>query len=429
LTAAEKERIYLDKLGGLSLAEIAAALGCSVATVRKWWRYARDHGRTGLQTIRHGRPATGLLSRFAPQVTIRALALKREHRRWGPNRVLVELRRDPTLSAFVLPSPSRLAVLFRTECPECVGVRPPKRPALIRPPRPSAVHECWQLDAQEGIHLADGTVATVCTIREPVGAAILTSRAFDVTTSGRYRKLTWQEVRSVIRSAATEWETLPDAIQTDNEVCLAGQPTDPAPSQLTLWLAGLGVVHRFIRPGQPTDQAQIERTHRTLDNFTDIPDGLPDLASLQQRLDAEREQYNTLFPAAASDCAGQPPLLAHPELRQPCRPYHPEWERQLFEEQRVYDYLATIPLERKVSKVGQIQLGGRSRGVGRAYVGQTLAVGCDPHTHEWVVRMADGSEVARLPVQGVDVTSLTGLPDEPPAEALPIQLTFPWFVA
>jgi transposase InsO family protein len=429
LTPAEKERIYLDKLRGCTLPELATELGCSVATVRKWWRYARDHGRMGLQSTRRGRPATGLLSRFAPQVTIRALALKREHRRWGPNRVLVELRRDPTLSAYALPSPSRLAVLFRTECPDCVGVRPPKQPALFPPPRPSAVHECWQLDTQEGIHLADGHVASVCTIRDPFGAAILSSRAFDVTTSGRYRKLTWQEVRSVIRSACSEWETLPDAIQTDNEVCLAGQPTDPAPSQLTLWLTGLGVVHRFIRPGQPTDQAQIERTHRTLDNFTDIPDGLPDLASLQQRLDAEREQYNTLFPAAASDCAGRPPLIAHPELRQPRRPYRLEGERQLFDEQRVYDYLASVGLERKVSQVGQIQLGGRSRGVGRAYGGQTLAVRCDPHSHEWVVRTGDGSEVARLPIQGVDVTSLTGLPDEPLAEALAIQLTFPGFVA
>jgi len=299
----------------------------------------------------------------------------------------------------------------------------------LPPPRPGSVHECWQLDAQEAIHLVDGTVATVCTIREPVGAAILGSRAFDVTSSGRYRKLTWQEVRSVIRSAATEWETLPDAIQTDNEVCLAGQPTDPAPSQLTLWLAGLGVVHRFIRPGQPTDQAQIERTHRTLDNFTDIPDGLADLECVQQRLDAEREQYNTLFPVAASYCAGRPPLLAHPDLRQPRRPYRPEWERQLFEEQRVYDTLASVVLERKVSKVGQIQLGGRSRGVGRTYAGQTLMVRCDPHSHEWVIRTADGNEVTRLPVQGMDVTSLTGLPDQPSAEALPIQLAFPWFVA
>ena len=56
LTPAEKERIYLHKLRGRTLRAIAADLGCAVATVRKWWRYARAHGRKGLQTSRCGRP-------------------------------------------------------------------------------------------------------------------------------------------------------------------------------------------------------------------------------------------------------------------------------------------------------------------------------------------------------------------------------------
>lgn len=73
-------------------------------------------------------------------------------------------------------------------------------------------------------------------------------------------------------------------------------------------------------------------------------------------------------------------------------------------------------------------MGGCSRGVGRAYAGQTLLVRCDGHTHEWVVRTAEGSEVTRLAIQGVDVSSLTGLPDEPSVKAQPIQLTLPWLV-
>ena len=97
--------------------------------------------------------------------------------------------------------------------------------------------------------------------------------------------------------------------------------------------------------------------------------------------------------------------------------------------QRVSDYLATIELERKVSRVGQIQLAGRSLGVGRTYAQQKLAVRCDRDTHEWVVRTADGIEVARLAMHGVDVASLTDLPDTPAVEVAPIQLTLPWFVA
>jgi transposase InsO family protein len=429
LTPAERQHIYRAKLRGCTLPEIAAELNCSLETVRKWWRHAREHGRSALALTQRGRPPTGILSHFAPSVITHALALKRANPRWGPDRVRVELQHQQALYGLALPSRSRLALLFKTECPECVGLRRPKQPPVPAPSRPTAVHECWQLDMQEGIHLANGRVATICTIRDVVGAAILTSQAFDVTNGRRYRKLRWQEVRQVIRNACTGWETLPDAIQTDNEVCLAGQPSDPLPSQLTLWLIGLGVVHRFSRPRQPTDQAQIERTHRTLSNFAHLLDRLPDLATLQQRLDLEREQYNHWFPSRASDCARRPPLVAHPELKQGRRPYRVEWERQLFNEQQVYDYLATIGLSRKVTQVGQIQLGGRSVGVGRAYAGQTVTVGCDPVARQWVVRMEDGTEVARLPIQGVDMTTLSGISDEPLMEPSPIQLTLPCFVA
>src|SRR5437762_1389050 len=106
---------------------MAAAVGCSPATVRKWWRRARDHG-----------PAA--------------------------------------------------------------------------PPLPLAVHACWQRDCQEAIGLADAQRASICTIRDPVGAAILASQAFDVRGGARGRRLTWTEVRSVIRRAFVRWETLPSAL-------------------------------------------------------------------------------------------------------------------------------------------------------------------------------------------------------------------------
>ena len=88
LTLAEKEWLYAEKVRGRSLSAIAADLGCSHQTARKWWRIARDHGRTAFQHARRGRAATGVLSRFSPAVTSRALSLKREHPRWGPDQCL-----------------------------------------------------------------------------------------------------------------------------------------------------------------------------------------------------------------------------------------------------------------------------------------------------------------------------------------------------
>lgn len=84
LSLAEKERLYAEKVRGRSLAAIATELGCSFETARKWWRVARDHGRSAFQQTRRGRAPSGVLSRFAPVLISRALAFKRDHPTWGP---------------------------------------------------------------------------------------------------------------------------------------------------------------------------------------------------------------------------------------------------------------------------------------------------------------------------------------------------------
>ena len=68
----------------------------------------------------------------------------------------------------------------------------------------------------------------------------------------------------------------------------------------------------------------MERGHRTLDYFTLDDESRAYVDGLQQGLDRERHTYNQYFPSRASDCAGRPPLVAHPELLHPRRPYQPE---------------------------------------------------------------------------------------------------------
>jgi len=432
LTKEERERIYRAKLEGKTLEEAAAEVGCSLSCARKWWRRGRDEGLKGLRDRPRGPSRRGALSRFDPRVAETALSLKRRHPRWGPDRVLVELRADPNLQGLRLPSRSRLAVFFHEQCPECVAKRKPRPPKPPPPPRATGVHEIWQLDIQEGIRLADGTIASICNIRDPVGAAIIASRAFPVQTEKHWRKLRWTEVQQVLREGFAEWQTLPDGVMTDNELTLVGNPTDPFPSRLTLWLVGLGVRHIPIRPHRPTDQAQVERTHRTLSNFALDEESQAHLPALQQALDRERLLHNTRFPSRASDCNGRPPLEAHPELLHPRRPYRPEWELALFDIQRVYDHLARFTFQRKVNAVGQVSLGRQLYSVGRAWAGRFLSVRFDPRRREWVFYIEkDGEEqeIARRPPKGLDVESLTGLNPDDFSLHTPVQLTLPCFVA
>lgn len=122
LTQAEREQIYILKRSGQTIPQIAQVLGRSPASVRKWWRRGRDEGMLGLLERKHGRPTQGILSQFSPQVQQTCLKLKQEHKRWGANRVLIELRNDPALSGLTYPSRSRLYAVYHQECPECLSI-------------------------------------------------------------------------------------------------------------------------------------------------------------------------------------------------------------------------------------------------------------------------------------------------------------------
>ena len=56
-------------------------------------------------------------SRFPPPITQQALALKRAHPAWGPDRILTDLGRDPALRGLPLRSRARLACVVHDHLP------------------------------------------------------------------------------------------------------------------------------------------------------------------------------------------------------------------------------------------------------------------------------------------------------------------------
>jgi len=304
-----------------------------------------------------------------------------------------------------------------------------KHKQVPKPAKASAVHEIWQMDHQEGHRLGNGEIATVCSIRDPYGAAMIVSQAFSVKTERHWRKLTWEEVRQVLRAGFAEWKTLPDSVMTDNEMSLGGNPNDPFPSWLSLWLAGLGIKHVFIRSHCPKDQAQIERQHRTLDGFTFSQEDRQSLDHFQKAIERERKVYNHDFPSRASLCIQQAPLTAFPQLLQPRRPYSPEHEPILFSMQLVYNYLATFTFQRKVNSNGQATLKGVHYTVGLAYATKMVSVSFDPQQCQWVFSLqnSDGKlqEIKRQSPVEINFSQLTGFNQPLPVIPQHIQLTLP----
>lgn len=126
-------------------------------------------------------------------------------------------------------------------CPEAVGEHVARSAPTQAPPAASGVHEVWQVDHQEKQVLGDGTYATVCNIRDPVGAAMIASQAFSTKTA--------KCKASCVRLLKNGTPCRSACLRITNSAW-----RDLFPSRLTLWLCGLGIVHQRIRPINPPSQ-------------------------------------------------------------------------------------------------------------------------------------------------------------------------------
>lgn len=192
-----------------------------------------------------------------------------------------------------------------------------------------------------------------------------------------------------------------------------GTSWDTFPSPFTLWLQGLGIDHLLIRPGRPTDNAEVERCHRTIHDYAIVGNEGADLGGLQAILDEAVEELCFQLSSRAQGCQGLPPIQAHPDLLQPRRPFEPEHELALFDLRAVDACLARFSWQRKVGKTGQITMSGAHEyySVGRDYARQQVLVRFDPSDRNFVFSLLSDpeTEIGRRPARNLTIADLTGL--------------------
>jgi hypothetical protein len=293
------------------------------------------------------------------------------------------------------------------------------------------------VDFKVNIALQDETAVDLHTVRDPVGEACIDA-ILHVTqqVNTRTKRVPMEDVRTTLRHSFDRWNTLPDEIQTDHESTLVTTAKDGFPSDFTLWLTGLGIKHLVIRPGKPTDNAEVERCHRTINEYAIVGNEKHPLIELQSILDEAVLALAFDLPSRAQGCAGRTPVEAHPDLLQPRRPFRAEHELALFDLKRVDDFLSTFSWTRKVGKTGQICIGGHHQyySVGRAYARKEVVVRFDPTDHHFVFYLPDSvppdltheklREVGRRPARNLEIEDLTGLATWP-AGLVPQQLPLP----
>lgn len=420
LSAMERDYLYRRKQQGASHRAVAQELKCSIETVRKHWKAYR-HGHTRRD---RGRPARGILSQYPEAVRQQAIAVKQAHPHWGPANVRIELAHQLSCSVKQLPSQSRLSALFKQACPEAVQPRKPKVVA-VRPPPNWQVQQRWQIDAVEKIRLTDGRFVTMLQIREPVSALIIACHAFETTKSATtWRKLTLSEVQMVVREAMQQWGR-PLEIQTDHEGVYAGAGQNDFPTPFTLWLAGLHIAHCFSRKGTPTDQAQMERSQRTLGDMSWKDGQFTTLADLQAALDISRQRYNEELAVHAGLCHGEVPLQKTPWAIHTGRAFEPSLEVDLFDLLSVDHLLYERVFTRKIDQNGVLWLGSSTYYFKRPCRSMVVQARFLPEKRSFAFASDTGEVFDIQPAKGLSREDLTGeLPVGLPIP-VPFQLPLP----
>jgi transposase InsO family protein len=396
-----QERVAITERAsaGESDTTIAAALACSIWTVRKWRRIGKKQGRLGLSP-RMGRPPAGPLSSLPAELRDTILQLRTAHPGWGPTTILAELRQHPLWRDYPLPSRARLAAFFRAHK---VARRYQRHSSLPEPPAPLErhPHDEWELDAQGVVQVEGVGRVSLITIVDVISRLKIESYPCLDTSNPAC-----EAYQLTLRRAFLSFG-LPRSLSLDHGTVFFDNTTpSPFPTRLHLWLLGLGIVVRFTRVRQPTDHAKIERTHQTMTLQALLGQAWSDPVALWAGLDARRTMLNEHIPSRV--LGQQAPLERYPEARQSNRPYRPEWEAGLFDEALVFSYLGTCRWFRQIKQNGVFAMGGYIYYVGGKYGGRAIEVTFDVEQHCFRGLIAGIAEPVAIAPQGLTKEVLMG---------------------
>ena len=157
------------------------------------------------------------------------------------------------------------------------------------------------------------------------------------------------------------------------------QPGEDLPTELALWLAGIGVSVRYNPPRQPYRNGVVERSQGVSKAWAE-PHTCRTPGELQRRLAEMDEVQRAEYPS----CGGQTRLEAFPGLAHSGRRYSRAWERRHWDLGAARAHLAGYAVPRRVRVNGSVSVYERDLYVGKRYAGSTVLIQFDPVGIEWV---------------------------------------------
>jgi hypothetical protein len=183
---------------------------------------------------------------------------------------------------------------------------------------------------------------------------------------------------------------LPDRVRVDNGDPW-GTPRD-LPSELALWLIGLGVEPIWNPAGQPTCNPEVERCNGLTQQWGELhtcTDCEPAAAVLAEVGRIQREEYPAI--------RGRTRMEASPPLGTPRRADQPDREEAMWDRSRGDAFWARGCWRRQADCNGRISIYGHGRSVGRCWARHEMAVRFDASSRCWSVSGPKGEGVKRVP--------------------------------
>lgn len=354
--------------------------------------------------LKLGRPKTGALSSYPQQLVDRIYHLRDTHNGWGAITIRIELEEEYGYASKDLPSIDGINRYLKQE-----GFIKSRQPSgsLPIPSCPNQVkhfHDLWEMDA-EGTVGVDG-LGYVSNINIKDTKSRIHCMAFPVQVKGKMSQPKTASYLWALRLAFAEWG-LPKVIQVDRDSVFIDNKTKSSfPSQVHVFLIGLGIQLCFIDVPPPLKQAMVERSHQTINRQTIKGQHYSFWKALFQFTTKRRKRINEKLPNRM--LGKKAPLQAFPKAKHSGRFYQIEQEEQLFKMNRVYKYLSKCTWYRKVSKDKTISFNGQIYYLKAAQKETDIQITFCNRSKKLIFRDVKEQLIAKLPFKNFSIHDILG---------------------
>lgn len=291
--------------GEQTIAELSREYGVSRKTIYKWTGRYKEFHVEGLKD--RPRAPNRRANKVSPAIEDRVVKAKDVHKRWGPKKITVWLKKQAP--GVKWPAVSTVGEILKRN-----GLVKARRKRKRTPPYTQPFLECagpnavWSADYKGEFRLGDGKLCYPLTVTDNFSRYVFACRGFQRIETG--------DTRGCFERVFRE-HGLPDAIKTDNGAPFASRAVGGL-SRLSVWFIKLGIWPERIAAGCPEQNGRHERMHLTLKDEVAMPPE-KNLKEQQRSFDRFLYEFNHERPHEALEQKVPGEVYKSSHRRYPCR--------------------------------------------------------------------------------------------------------------